>query len=52
MAKRKKKVRKGNYFSRVQRSPKVRKVKAKIRKQKSVLKRLSAEYRRALKKVK
>ena len=49
MAKRKKKVRKGNFISRLQKRPKVKSVRAKIRKQKAVLKRLSSEYKRALK---
>jgi hypothetical protein len=45
----KRKVRKGNFIARLQRTPKVRSVRAKIRKQKAVLKRLSGEYKRALK---
>jgi hypothetical protein len=49
MAKKKKKVRKGNFIARLQKTPKVRSVRAKIRKQKAVLKRLSAEYKRTLK---
>ena len=49
MAKKKKKVRKGNFVARLQRTPKVRSVRAKIRKHKVVTKRLSAEYKRALK---
>jgi hypothetical protein len=49
MAKKKKKIRKGNFIARLQRSPKVRSVRAKIRKQKAVLKKLSGEYKRALK---
>jgi hypothetical protein len=49
MAKRKKKIRKGNFIARLQRTPKVRSIKAKIRKHKAVGKRLSSEYRRALK---
>ena len=49
MAKKKKKVRKGNFIARLQRTPKVRSVRAKIRKHKAAGKRLSAEYKRALK---
>lgn len=50
MAKKKKKpVRKGNFIKRLQRSPKVRAIKNKIRKHKAIGKRLSAEYRRTLK---
>jgi len=49
MAKKKKKVRKGNFIARLQRTPKVRSVRAKIRKHKAVGKRLSGEYKRALK---
>ena len=49
MAKKKKKVRKGNFIARLQRTPKVRSIKAKIREHKVVAKRLSAEYRRTLK---
>jgi hypothetical protein len=49
MAKKKKKVRKGNFIARLQRSPRVRAIRAKIRKQKAIAKRLSAEYKRTLK---
>jgi G:T/U-mismatch repair DNA glycosylase len=49
MAKKKKKIRKGNFIARLQRTPKVRSVKAKIRKHKAAGKRLSSEYRKALK---
>jgi hypothetical protein len=49
MTKKKKKVRKGNFIARLQRTPKVRAIKAKIRKHKAVAKRLSSEYRRTLK---
>lgn len=49
MAKRKKKVRKGNFIARLQRSPKVRSIKAKIRKHKAAGKKLSGQYRKALK---
>ena len=45
----KRKVRKGNFIARLQRTPKVRSIKAKIRKHKAAGKRLSSEYRRALK---
>lgn len=48
MAKKKKKVRKGNFIARLQRRPKVKSVRAKIRKQKAVLKRLSKQYKSAL----
>ena len=41
--------RKGNFISRLQRTPKVRAVKAKIRKHKAAGKKLSSEYRKALK---
>jgi len=49
MAKKKKKIRKGNFIKRLQRSPRVRAIKSKIRKHKAIGKRLSAEYRRTLK---
>lgn len=49
MKKKKKKVRKGNFIARLQRTPKVRSIKAKIRKHKAAGKRLSGEYRKALK---
>lgn len=49
MAKKKKKVRKGNFIARLQKRPKVRSVRSKIRKQKAVLKRLSRQYKSALK---
>lgn len=45
----KKKVRKGNFIARLQRSPKVRSIKSKIRKHKAAGKRLSSQYRKALK---
>lgn len=48
MAKRKKKTRKGNFIARLQKRPKVRSIRSKIRKQKSVLKRLSRQYKSAL----
>ena len=44
----KKKVRKGNFIARLQKRPKVRSVRAKIRKQKAVLKKLSRQYKSAL----
>lgn len=49
MPKRKKKIRKGNFIARVQRSASVRSVRAKIRKHKAAGKRLSAQYKKALK---
>ena len=47
--KRKTKKRKTNFLARIQRTSKVRNVKARIRKKKVELKKLSAEYRKALK---
>jgi len=49
MPRKKKKVRRGNFVSRLQRTPKVRSVRSKIRKKKAELKKLSGEYKRALK---
>jgi len=50
MKKRKvKKVRKGNFIKRLQNTPQVKKVRAKIRKKKAELKKLSGEYKRTLK---
>lgn len=49
MAKKKRKVRKGNFIARLQRSPKVRSIKSKIRKHKAAGKKLSRQYRAALK---
>lgn len=48
MARKKKKVRKGNFIARLQKRPKIRSVRAKIRKQKAVLKKLSRQYKSAL----
>ena len=45
----KKKVRKGNFVARLQRTAKVRSVRSKIKKKKAELKKLSNEYKRALK---
>lgn len=49
MAKKKKKVRKGNFIARVQRSAKVRSIRSKIRKHKAAGKKLSRQYKAALK---
>jgi len=49
MAKKKKKTRRGNFIARLQRSPKVRSVRSKIRKHKAAGKRLSRQYKSALK---
>jgi hypothetical protein len=46
---RKKKVRKTGFLSRVQKSPKIKAVRNKIKKQKLVLKRLSTQYKKTLK---
>jgi len=49
MATKKRKVRKTNFLSRVQKTPKIKSIRAKIKKQKSVLKKLSGTYKRTLK---
>ena len=48
-AKKKKKVRKGNFMSRLHRTAKVKSIRKKIRENKSKAKKLSAEYRRTIK---
>jgi hypothetical protein len=48
MARKKKKVRKGNFIARLQKRPKIRAIRAKIRKQKAISKKLSKQYKSAL----
>lgn len=51
MKRKKKKTRRGNFLKRVQSSSKVRSVRDRIRKKKAELKKLSGEYRRAIRSV-